>query len=92
MQTSNEDYSFDSTYFENRYCKYYPCHEGKEHINCLFCYCPMYRIDDCPGNPHFIERDGLRIKDCTGCAYPHDKSHYDTIMQVLKAHKDYRAH
>ena len=27
--------------FENRECKYYPCHET-DNINCLFCYCPLF--------------------------------------------------
>ena len=26
-------------FFCNTACQYYPCHEGLEEINCLFCYC-----------------------------------------------------
>ena len=26
-------------------CQYYPCHEGIEEMNCLFCYCPLYGDD-----------------------------------------------
>ena len=29
-------------FFSNRECQYYPCHEGIEEMNCLFCYCPLY--------------------------------------------------
>lgn len=29
-------------FFFNRECQYYPCHEGIEEMNCLFCYCPLY--------------------------------------------------
>lgn len=29
-------------FFENRECKYFPCHKGLEDFNCLFCYCPLY--------------------------------------------------
>ena len=25
-------------FFSNRECQYYPCHEGIEEMNCLFCY------------------------------------------------------
>ena len=71
-------------YFENRACKYYPCHEGIEHMNCLFCYCPMYRLEHCLGNPSYIEKNGKRIKNCTGCTFPHRAENYDKIMEVLR--------
>ena len=45
-------------YFENHACKYYPCHEGMENMNCLFCYCPLNHIVHCPGNPKFVEVNG----------------------------------
>lgn len=69
-------------YFENRECKYYPCHE-MEHMNCLFCYCPLHRMEHCPGNPKFIEKNGKRIKDCSACTFPHEAENYDIIMQFL---------
>ena len=72
-------------YFENRDCKYYPCHKGIEEMNCLFCYCPMYRLAKCPGNPSYIEKNGKRIKVCTNCIYPHVAEHYDAIMEILKS-------
>ena len=28
-------------FFANKDCKYYPCHQGLEAFNCLFCYCPF---------------------------------------------------
>lgn len=73
-------------YFENHDCKYYPCHKGVEHMNCLFCYCPMYFLEDCLGHPHYIERGEKRIKDCSGCTYPHQAEHYDAIMNKLREH------
>ena len=33
-------------FFENKACKYNPCHEGMEQINCLFCYCPLYDMEN----------------------------------------------
>ncbi len=77
---------FQATYsfFENRACQYYPCHKGIEHLNCLFCYCPMYRFEDCLGKPSYKEISGRRIKVCTGCTYPHEAEHYQAIMDFLK--------
>ncbi len=72
-------------YFENRDCKYYPCHEGLTEMNCLFCYCPLYTREHCPGTPEYIERNGTQIKACTGCDFPHKAEHYEVIMQYLKA-------
>lgn len=71
-------------FFENRECKYFPCHEGVEELNCLFCYCPMYLIETCPGNPYFIEKEGKRIKVCKDCTFPHQPQNYDTVIRILK--------
>ena len=70
-------------YFENRACQYYPCHKGSEHINCLFCYCPLYHLAHCPGNYRDIEVNGKSIKECTDCTFPHEAESYDTIMALL---------
>ena len=70
-------------YFENRACQYYPCHKGSEHINCLFCYCPLYHLAHCPGNYRYIEVNGKSIKACTDCTFPHEAESYDTIMALL---------
>lgn len=66
-----------SSYFENRECPYYPCH-NTEHINCLFCFCPLYFVD-CPGNYSFT--DGK--KDCSKCIYPHDYRNYNRMVEKL---------
>lgn len=71
-------------FFENKDCKYFPCHKGLTEFNCLFCYCPLYRLEHCPGNPRYFAKNGRRIKDCSGCTFPHDPEHYDTIMQILR--------
>ena len=74
-------------FFENRDCKYFPCHAGMEGqpFNCLFCYCPMNPYEDCPGNPVYREtKNGRRIKMCTGCTFPHQAEHYDEIMDFLR--------
>ena len=36
-------------YFENRGCKYYPCHRDIQNVNCMFCYCPLYNFEEYPG-------------------------------------------
>ena len=73
-------------FFCNKSCKYFPCHEGVEEdrFNCMFCYCPLNRLDHCPGNPVFVESKGKVIKDCMGCNYPHIPENYDTIISILK--------
>ena len=70
-------------YFENRDCEYYPCHEGEDGINCLFCYCPMYKYEKCLGKCRYIESDGRRVKDCSGCTFPHKAENYDKIIEFL---------
>lgn len=71
-------------FFENKECRYFPCHKGLQDFNCLFCYCPMYQKKDCPGNPRYFARDGEQIKDCSGCVFPHQPQNYDKIIQLLK--------
>lgn len=71
-------------FFENRDCKYFPCHEGLKDFNCLFCYCPMYHIKNCPGNPEFMDIRDKSIKVCSNCTFPHQPQHYDAIIEVLK--------
>lgn len=73
-------------FFQNDACKYFPCHNRKSDFNCLFCYCPMYRFEDCPGNKKYIESKGRIIKDCSDCAFPHVPQNYDRIMDFLKEH------
>ena len=71
-------------FFENRKCKYFPCHEGLSDFNCLFCYCPLYGRKNCPGNPQYISKGDRTIKVCSACTFPHVPEHYDRIMQLLK--------
>lgn len=71
-------------FFANTDCEYFPCHKTKdpENFNCLFCYCPLYLIDDCAGNYKLIEG----IKDCSSCLIPHSLKGYDYINEKLKDH------
>lgn len=72
-----------SRFFTNKACEYYPCHQGIEELNCLFCYCPLYLKTSCPGHPVYIEVKGRQIKDCSSCTFPHEPDHYDIIMKLL---------
>lgn len=71
-------------FFENRDCKYFPCHEGLEDFNCLFCYCPLYSRKHCPGNFTWIQKGDVMIKNCMNCTFPHKPENYDIIMEFLK--------
>ena len=74
-------------FFENKDCKYYPCHEGMEELNCLFCYCPLYPLEHCPGTYTMIESEGRLVKSCMGCEFPHIQENYDLIIALLSQQK-----
>ena len=69
-------------FFENKACKYYPCHKGIENLNCLFCYCPLYHMD-CTGNYRYIKKGDRQIKECTDCVFPHIPGNYERIIRML---------
>ena len=69
-------------YFENRDCKYYPCH-NMQNINCLFCYCPLYSLEHCPGNYEYIDVQGKKVKSCMDCTFPHEEKNYEIVIQFL---------
>ena len=71
-------------FFKNRECKYFPCHEGVNDFNCLFCYCPLYHLENCPGNPVYKEKEGKRIKVCKNCTFPHKLENYDMVVGMIK--------
>lgn len=74
-------------YFKNKDCKYYPCHKLDGDFNCMFCFCPMYTLEKCPGDPEYIQSDGRTVKSCMDCIFPHQPDNYDKIMKIL-ANKD----
>lgn len=69
-------------FFANTECEYYPCHQGLEDHNCLFCYCPLYRMD-CKGNFQYFQG----IKDCSKCLVPHRPEGYEYITEKLLEEK-----
>ena len=68
-------------YFSNIDCEYFPCHANakRENFNCLFCFCPLYVLSDCGGNPEYLPNG---IKDCSGCLRPHED--YDGVIARLR--------
>ena len=71
-----------SRFFANTACQYYPCHRGLKDFNCLFCYCPFYLREKCPGAPKFLDIRGRIVKDCSGCVFPHCPENYDVIIEM----------
>ena len=70
-------------FFSNRKCEFFPCHkiEDDKEFNCLFCYCPLYMLQDkCGGDFSYANE----IKDCSNCLKPHDKNSYAFIMSKMK--------
>ena len=63
--------AFGTSFFTNRACEHFPCHEGidERDFNCLFCYCPLYALGpDCGGNFTYTKSGR---KNCKNCALPH---------------------
>lgn len=61
-----------ASFFSNRSCPYFPCHEGVDpaRFNCLFCYCPLYALGPrCGGNFIYAENG---VKDCSRCTLLHE--------------------
>ena len=68
-------------FFQNSECQFFPCHKniGTQNFNCLFCYCPLYFIQNCGGYPEFLDNG---TKDCTQCTLPH--VNYDYVIQQIR--------
>lgn len=73
-----------SSFFRNYECEHFPCHKVKnsEDFNCLFCYCPLYHLEECGGNFKFTDGG---MKDCTECILPHKAKNYKYIANTLAA-------
>ena len=74
-------------FFQNRECRFFPCHEvqDEDDFNCLFCYCPLYLDDNCIGSPEYIITGrGQRIKDCSSCLVVHSPEMYDKVIAHLR--------
>jgi Zn-finger protein len=77
------EFPFSYKYFENTYCEFFPCHSDAIHgHNCMFCKCPLYPLDDCPGvknNDAIILDNG--VKDCSNCEYPHEYANAEKMLR-----------
>ena len=54
--------------------------ENYEEFNCMFCYCPLYLLEECGGN--YEEKNS--VKDCSKCIIPHKPKGYDYINNKIK--------
>ena len=71
-----------SSYFLNKECEYYPCHDlSEEKFSCMFCYCPLYDMEDCGGTYTYTKKGAKNCKDCT---FPHDRDNYTAVIKKLK--------
>ena len=68
------------SFFQNRACPYFPCHQAgrAEEFNCLFCYCPLYALGKGCGGAFRYTEEG--VKDCSSCAFPHRRDNYDRVI------------
>lgn len=78
---NEEWYGKHYSFFSNRECECFPCHEkgDPDDFSCLFCYCPLYALGkDCGGNFKYSEKG---IKDCSDCLVPHKRANYGYMME-----------
>ena len=81
-----------SSFFQNRDCPYFPCHEGitAHDFNCLFCYCPLYALGRTCGGNFTYTASGR--KNCSACTLPHEgesgvklvADHYDQLAELAR--------
>ena len=76
-----ETMKYSSSFFQNRNCEYFPCHqvEDTEHFSCLFCFCPLYHMKKCGGKYRTLSNG---VKACSGCTLPH--RNYNRVISILK--------
>ena len=72
-----------SSFFTHRQCEAFPCHAAPapDDFNCLFCYCPLYLLENRCGGQYVLTPQGL--KDCSGCIFPHQRENYRAVLQKL---------
>ena len=84
--TTKKKYVNSYLYFENRDCCFFPCHSDcNDGHNCMFCRCPMYYNDKCPGISNkdaIILENG--VKDCTKCDWNHRYSNAEELSRYFK--------
>ena len=68
-------------FFRNDACEFMPCHETNDinNFSCLFCFCPLYCLNNCGGNYQILNNG---VKDCSQCLIPH--YNYNYIINKLK--------
>ena len=72
-------------FYRHEKCEAFPCHEMADTaaFNCLFCYCPLYFLDEACGGDFAYTKSG--VKDCSACLIPHQKVNYGLINEKLAA-------
>ncbi len=82
LEVPDEPAKKHCSFFVNRKCEYYPCHDVPEDkFSCLFCYCPLYGMEDCGGSYRYSDKG---IKNCKDCTFPHDRDNYPQVIKKLK--------
>lgn len=68
-------------FFQHKECEFFPCHKVKntEKFNCLFCYCPLYFLEDCGGNYTYSNN----VKNCTNCFIPHSENGFKYVVDKI---------
>ena len=73
-------------FFANTDCRFFPCHENIDNLNCLFCYCPLYPLGEhCGGTFKYIGEQH-DVKCCMDCVFPHEASNFNIVIAKLQEH------
>ena len=80
----NEAKTQNYKFFSHSNCEYFPCHDTKhpQDFNCIFCYCPLYVLDDKCGGNFTYTKEGY--KDCSRCMLPHKRENYEYVAGKFK--------
>lgn len=72
--------------FSNTQYNYHPCRNFSEktELHCPFNFCPLYKLENCPGNPNYLLNDkGQEVKSCSECAFPYNPENHNKIISYL---------
>lgn len=85
MKFNNIENKNSYKFFSNTECEFFPCHKCNEkdmkEFNCLFCYCPLYKLNNCGGNFKYLKNG---VKDCSSCIIPHKRDNYDYMIKKIQ--------
>lgn len=69
-------------FFQNKTCRFYPCHSNISKPNCIFCFCPLFNTEECIVIKILKGKNKKSV--CESCSFPHIAHNYDIIIRKLR--------